>query len=388
MTNVGKTAKNTGKKQDEVFTKGTQKANKMSNSLDRLAKKWLSIGGAITLVSSIVRRAFARVDELTGLNRMAQSAGVAQNRIYSLGRALKQYGGDAASAASTYTSLNDILGGARAGKGISDEVVSASARYGISLNGGMLSEEQLMTNIARAMQAQRKKGNMYGVRDIASAFGIDEAMMLHLSQKGANWDRGLPAANMKQAQAEAQKTQQLRDRLNELVNQFLDVSLPLINDAMQALLDLINWLKDKFGWHKDATKPTAVKNFKPSYEQVYKANKSIGMSDEEAKHAAMGAMISSGQGLAVQGMVQADLIKNAQKYADYANSAIGIDMSSALKTVQEQLSNVPGTSAKLAYGSDTGLLKIVIEDKAGVLRNMYVTGSINGGSSNVAVNTK
>lgn len=394
MTNVNKKTADTGKKQDEVFTKGTQKANKMSNSLDRLAKKWLSIGGAIALVSVIVRKAFSKIDELTGLNRMAQSAGVASSKIYSLGRALKRYGGDAASAASTYSSLNDILGGARAGKGISEDVVAASARYGIALNGGMLSEDQLMTNIARAMKAQRSKGNMYGVRDIANAFGIDEAMMLHLSEKGANWDRGLPAANLKQAQEEAQKAQVLRDRLNELANQLLIKTLPLINDAMQAILDVTNWLKKKFNITpvskavSNITGVKATKDFKPDFNTLYKVNKEIGMSDEDARHTAIGAMISSGQGLAVQGMLQADSIKNAQKWADYYNTTSGVDINTGLRNIQEMLSNVPGTSAKLTYNpTDSGLIKIVIEDKAGVLRNMNITGSI-GGSSNLAIPVK
>ena len=110
ITNVSKKTQSAGKKSEEVFTKGKQKADKMSNSLDRLAKKWLTVGGAITLVSNIIRRAFARVDELTGLNRMAQSAGVASSKIYSLGKALKKYGADSSSAAQAYTSLNDILG--------------------------------------------------------------------------------------------------------------------------------------------------------------------------------------------------------------------------------------------------------------------------------------
>lgn len=394
MTNVGKNAQKTGSKQDEVFTKGTQKANKMSNSLDRLAKKWLSVGGAITLVSMVIRKAFSKIDELTGLNRMAKSAGVASNRIYSLGRALKQYGGDASSAASAYTSLGDILGGARAGKGIGEDVVSASARYGIALNGGMLSEDQLMTNIAKAMQAQRRKGNMYGVRDIASAFGIDEAMMLHLSEKGANWDRGLPAANLKQAQEEAQKAQQLRDKLNELVNQLLIKSLPLINDAMQGILDIIDWLKKKFDIgvhtykeHKIAQEEAKKITPQERFNAIKQGFINGGMSDKEATDAAVRSAARLGiEGY--QGLVQAQLLNSAHNWADYYNNTAGVDISAGLRSVQNILSNVPGTSAKLAYNpTETGLVKIVIEDKAGVLRNMNVYGQM-GGSSNLAIATK
>lgn len=390
---TGKEAETAGKKQEQALDKGTDKANKMAGALDRVVKKWLSIGGAVTLVAMIVRRAFARADELTGLSRMAQSAGVAENKIYSLGRALKKYGTDSSSAASAYTSLGDILGAARAGRGINQDVVSASARYGIPLNGGMLTEDQLMTNIAIAMKAQRNKGNMFGVRDIANAFGIDEAMMLHLSEKGKDWDRGLPGANLKKAQEEAQKQQLLRDRLNELINQFIDITLPLINDGMQAILDLVNWLKQKFNFQPNkgiatlAEGNVATKNFTPTYEKVFEANKSLGMSDEEADQQAKLAVVNSGQGYTLKGRLEAEQLESAKKWANYYNTTKGIDMVGALNNVKNMLGDVSGANANLVY--DRGQLKIVIEDKAGVLRNMYVTGKVEGSNTiNVATSVK
>ena len=403
ITNVSKKTQSAGKKSEEVFTKGKQKADKMSNSLDRLAKKWLTVGGAITLVSNIIRRAFARVDELTGLNRMAQSAGVASSKIYSLGKALKKYGADSSSAAQAYTSLNDILGGARAGKGINEDVVGASARYGIALNGGMLTEDQLMTNIAKAMQAQRNKGNMYGVRDIANAFGIDEAMMLHLSEKGANWDRGLPAANLKQAQEEAQKTQQLRDRLNELVNQLLIKSLPLINDAMQAILDLVNWLSRKFRFKRndsESSKKNLPKDIKempttkgwvvggvvyPNMtkdEAIKKWEERLNKGKEKTKKRPT---IQAPENPLTQGQIDATRIKHARDWAEYYNNLPDTNMSWALNNVKEILGDTGGVNAYTIPAKDG--IKIIIEDKAGVLRNMNVYGQV-GNSSNLAIATK
>ena len=131
LDQTGKDAEQTGKKQEQAFENGAKKADQMSKSLDRVVKKWLSIGGAVALVATIIRKAFNKVDEITGLRAMATSAGIAASRIESLGKKLREYGGDASSASSAYTSLGDVLGAARSGRGISQDIVTASSRYGI-----------------------------------------------------------------------------------------------------------------------------------------------------------------------------------------------------------------------------------------------------------------
>ena len=275
-----------GRKGKRTLSDGEKHANKMSKSLDKVVTKWLSIGGAITLVSRLIRRAFARIDELVGLNRMAQSAGVLDKKIYSLGRHLKElYGGDASSVAGAYTSVGDIIGAARSGRGISQDVVEAASRYGIALNGGMLTEDQLMTNIARAMQVQRKKGNMYGVRDIASAFGIDEAMMLHLSEKGANWDRGLPAANIEEAKQAALKAKQLQEKLDNMINQLIDTFLPALVSGLQVLTNIVQDIAENVRSIVNFKYKPAQKA-KPDFEKAKEFYKSTGMSEDEADAAA------------------------------------------------------------------------------------------------------
>lgn len=377
MDKVGKEAETTGDKQKNTLNGGIKKADELSKSLDRLVKKWLSIGGAVTIVARIIRKAFAKIDEITGLRAMATTAGIAAERIESLGKKLREYGGDTSSAASAYTSIGDVLGAARMGRGISEDIVAASARYGIALNGGMLSEDQLITNIARAMQAQRKRGNMYGVRDIASAFGIDEAMMLHLSQAGANWDRGLPAANLAAKQAEAQKAKELQIKIDNLVDELISKVLPLLPPALQGIIDVVNWLKEHFSIGKGLN-PGYVpvdKNWKPNYNQVYEANKSIGMSDEEAKDAAKRTMYLTGQYPFYENELRERKLKSAQQWADYYNQHLGeIGVSRALNNMQQF---VAGTGASVQAIPYSAGLKIEIVDKSGLLRNTNITASSN-----------
>lgn len=390
LNKTGQIARDTGNKQNKTLDDGKKKANQLSKELDRLAKKWLSIGGAIALVSAIVRKTFGRASEINGITRMAQSAGVAEARINGLGRALKNYGGDASSAASAYTSLNDILGGARAGKGIGDEVAIASARYGIALNGGMLTEDQLMTNIARAMQAQRKQGNMYAVRDIASAFGIDEAMMLHLSEKGASWDKGIPKNGKMSAQDSAKKMQDLMNRFDVLIKQLIDNVLPLVVKAMEGILAVVEWVKKTFFGDKKA-KLIALRD--GTYDQKIQEAR-----DKATINPLTGKPYSETPSQpttktprnieidpTVYGKLAAQKLASARDYANYYNTTSGVDISAGLRNIQEILSGVAGTSASLV--NDQGKLKIIIEDKAGVLRNMDVYGQF-GNSSNIAMATK
>lgn len=397
---TGKEAESTGKKQDKTLDSGVKKADKMTNALDRVMRKWLSIGGAITLVSMVIRKALSRVDELTGLNRMAQSAGVAQSKIYSLGKELKKlYGADASSAASAYTSLGDILGGARSGRGISSDVVTAASRYGIALNGGMLTEDQLMTNIAVAMKAQRNKGNMYGVRDIANAFGIDEAMMLHLSNKGKDWDRGLPAANLKEAQDSAKKARELQDKLDTLAKELIDNVLPLVVKGMQAIVDVVDWLKQKYGnFGKEAKAYNSlahpiVNGKEVNAYKVFGKSGVYNVNDNTIYADSLEQAIAKEQNKYKKDpffqMSDNARLAVAQDYAAQYNKTMdsGTLKSFGLPKIQEMISGISAVNANLA--TNNGKVSIVIEDKAGALRNMNVTGKINGSNTiNVATSVK
>ena len=380
LDQTGKDAEQTGKKQEQAFENGAKKADQMSKSLDRVVKKWLSIGGAVALVATIIRKAFNKVDEITGLRAMATSAGIAASRIESLGKKLREYGGDASSASSAYTSLGDVLGAARSGRGISQDIVTASSRYGIALNGGMLTEDQLMTNIARAMQVQRKRGNMYGVRDIASAFGIDEPMMLHLSQAGANWNRGLPAANLAAKQAEAQKLKELQLKLSNMADKLIAEVIPLLIPALQGIIDVVAWLKSKYQI-KDTNKDFSVSvNGKTTTAHVMDDGTYLIKGKQYYANSIAEALTKAQTGSTVAGMNSLSdntRLGIAREYADLYNKDLNAygGANFALNRINDMLTGVNGTHANLV--NTGGRLQIVIEDKAGVLRNTRVSASSN-----------
>lgn len=402
----GNTAEETGRKTEKTLTDADKWAQRLSKSLDKVVKKWLSIGGAIQLVSMTARRAFAKIDEITGLHNMADSAGAAANRIESLGRALRKYGGDASSAASTYTSIGDIIGAARSGRGISQDVVTAASRYGIALNGGMLTEDQLITNVARAMQAQRKKGNMYGVRDIASAFGIDEAMMLHLSEKGANWDRNLPASILAEKEKEAQEAKDLQAKLSKMADELLTKTLPAVNKAMELIIKAKNkatWVKRV---HDDAVKFNKFKKESKKFEKsvanettdeklskVMAFHKSVGATDTEARRRAVrhlynqrNSEVKSEYDAISKQIFSESLIERinqARSYADYYNENGLTEW--GLNNVRNMLEGIAGTSANLV--NKDGKLIIEVIDTVGALRNTGLTATYNNGTTTLSTST-
>lgn len=387
MERSGKAAEDAGRKTQKTFDDADRGAQKLTKSLDGVVKKWVSIGGAVKLVSMIMRRAFAKIDEITGLTNMANSAGIGAKRIESLGKALREYGGDASSAAGAYTSMSDIIGAARSGRGISQDIVTAASRYGIALNGGMLTEDQLMTNIARAMQVQRKKGNMYGVRDIASAFGIDEAMMLHLSQAGANWDRGLPAAKLAEKQAEAQKIKDMQLKVSDAMDALLLKALPAIVRIGEILEEWYNKVMANTKAAEEYGKkahPTIAGNKTNAY-QVFGEKDSfvVGAVPYKASNIDDAIAIAESQGgknsFSYDPILAMHKLKRAQELIDYYHNNNLLDESfkqTALNNVRGALSGIGNTGARLTEVN--GKVRIELINNSGLpVAGQIVSNSVN-----------
>lgn len=367
-----------GKKGKNAFREGANQANTLAKSLDKVAKKWLSIGGAITIVSRVIRKTFAKIDEYFGIKRMASTAGIAEQRIGGLGLKLKELGlGDASSAAGAYTSLGDILGAARSGRGISQDVVTAAARYGIALNGGMLTEDQLMTNIARAMKVQMNKGNMYAVRDIASAFGIDEGMMLHLAQQGANWDRNLPKYQMEEARSAAEKAKKFQANMDRFADW-------MVTKGLIILEKLGTWLDKKLNSEPTIRKLTTSAGKDLLVQRTKDGKYTVGtnlfnqkvMSANSAEEAV--ALWNSYRGnLLSDPEAIASKLTAARAYADLYNQNLEMygGANTALNKISSMLSGVAGAYATLK--GEGGDVRITIEDTAGALRNMNVSAKTN-----------
>ncbi len=171
-----------------------KRANTASKGINKVQgsfrKATVAIGKfalAYFALSKMISTVFSKAAESIQIDMMADSAGVAADKIGKLGKALRVYGGDAKTAGSAYMNLTNIIGGATHGRGLSEDITRVNAMYGIGFNYGNISQDQLMTNIAVAMQKLRNKGDQWGINQIASAYGIDASMANFLSEQGANW---------------------------------------------------------------------------------------------------------------------------------------------------------------------------------------------------------
>lgn len=228
----------------------SKNVNKLDNSFGKAARSALKFALAYFTVTKIMNSAFAKANEAIQLNAMAISAGVATEKIGKLGKALKQYGGDARSAGAAYASLTNIIGGAQHGMGISEDVARVNAMFGIGFNYGNISQDALMTQIAKAMHRLKKNNDVWGIQQIASAYGLSDDMAAFLSEHGANWKSKVNAEKWKKMNlSEAQRALKAQEDLDEQLKDLSMKLIPLITrltNAVEKILEYIeNWAAKK-----------------------------------------------------------------------------------------------------------------------------------------------
>lgn len=244
--NLEKLNKTVGKG-NKNFNKQTKEVNKLNQSFAKAARGALKFALAYVTVQKIFNTAMKNANESLQLHLMADMAGVAAEKVNKLGRALLRYSGDAKSAGSAYRSLSDIIGGATHGMGISEDVSRVNAMYGIGINYGNISEDELMTNIAVAMNRLKNNGDTWGIRQIASAYGLDDAMADFLATEGANWAAKrdtyeAPLTEREAAVKQVESLKKLEDQIDKLVNKIMPhIShvIDLIAGALEIAHDLI-----------------------------------------------------------------------------------------------------------------------------------------------------
>lgn len=223
-----KTTNDTAKTLDKSFSRATMAVGKFALGFFALSK--------------IINGVFRKANEQIQLDVMAQSAGVARSEIAKLGKALRIYGGDAKSAGSAYASLTNIIGGATHGMGISEDVARVNAMYGIGFNYGNISQDTLMTEIAKTMHRLRGQKDQWAINQIASAYGIDAPMANFLAEKGANWKAFVNTKEYKDLSKS--ELQRLLDE-EEQFNLIVDKALIEIVHGVNYIVDYIKRELDK-----------------------------------------------------------------------------------------------------------------------------------------------
>lgn len=229
--------------------------NTVNTSLSKATRSVLKFAAAYFTLSKITSTIFSKSNEAIQLRLIATTAGVAADKIGRLGKALKLYGGDAKAAGSAYASLTNIIGGATHGQGVSEDVARVNAMYGIGMNYGNISQDELMTEIAIAMKSLSQRGDQWGINQIASAYSLDASMASFLSKYGANWKNQADAQKYflpkeSETQQLIKKEEELKQKLEELIFKVE----PVINKLLDAILQLTDWVYAIWGHRVEAKK--------------------------------------------------------------------------------------------------------------------------------------
>lgn len=235
--------------------KNTQSVQKSEKGFIGLKNGILKAIAPLAAFGVIINRTvnFARQGE--DLLFMANSAGVAAESFNALALAAERIGGSRAGMAGSLGSLSSALQGIRRGE--ENGLTQAAMYYGVQFAGpdGLATPEQMLENIARAMEGRTVAEQM----DMGRMLGLDEGT-IRLLQRGVE--------GLRKEMALAQKYNPFDEKTLERIQKFqyslreLKAAFTMV--AGQFLRDLIphfeRWAeigKDAFDWmieHADAVK--------------------------------------------------------------------------------------------------------------------------------------
>lgn len=235
--------------------KASSNMNNLNNSMGKTIRTIGKFALAYFALSKIMSATFKKANETIQIDLIAQSAGVAAEKIGKLGKALRIYGGDARSAGSAYSSLTDIIGGATHGMGISEDVARVNAMYGIGFNYGNISQDALMTEIARTMHRLRGQNDQWAINQIAKAYGIDAPMANFLAEQGVNWSSEANKYKFERvSKSETQRLIESQDNLDAELAKLGNRLVPVLTKLVNVAENLLAWLEEKFGQRNPNTK--------------------------------------------------------------------------------------------------------------------------------------
>lgn len=287
-----------GEKVDKVgksFSDSTSKSDSFLGSLGKIAGKLAGIAGAIGLVSEGISTALDVKDKTLDLQRLSAETGVAAQNIEALGISLRYgFGGDVANAGNFYRNLVEMRTKWQRGqvdKGQIEEM--ARAGFTIDPKAGL---GEWIGSLADALSKQTDVGQR---NLLAKAFGLDDSMMLFLSEgrqfvQTALEEHGAQAFMYKPENVKAAadlnnaiqdfkiEWQQIWAKIQPLLTDIIRVAekvlLPVLNSIIEGVMKLVEPLEKLVEWITGKVKEVA----KPFVEQVQK-NPDKDLTDEEKK---------------------------------------------------------------------------------------------------------
>lgn len=237
------------------FDSASQGSDGLFAGLGILLARLGIFSGVLATVAAAITNAFNVQDRILDLNNMAAAAGVASEKIETLGIALQRYGGDTGVAGTTYKKITDLLTEYSQGK-IPDNQREMMARYGFNIQPGM-TPDQVLDVLRDAMYRRVQAGDYGGRNQIASAFGLDQSVALLLSQSAQDLTRALKSAEEKvvlsgeENRKNALALQEAKEQLKATWDSVSAELIPIITDVLEILKPIVQLLAPIASWAAD-----------------------------------------------------------------------------------------------------------------------------------------
>lgn len=230
-------------------TKELDKGIKQSeNSLKSFGKIAGGIFASFASYGAIKSAVFSFSDLADKIGHTSKLMGYNTQEVYSLGNALKRFGGNTDSAISSLNSLSGALQDARFGGGA---LVDVAKKFGISFlnsNGELMKSEELLLSLGKQMQGLDKLSQM----EIGQKLGLDNATILALQDGGVELERlikrqkelgSITEADYKTAQEFGNVWEEIKESfagLSFMIGRFL---LPIVKKLSEGIVGFIDFIK-------------------------------------------------------------------------------------------------------------------------------------------------
>ena len=247
-----KDASDAAAKSADQNTKATQKAE---NGFIGLKNSVLKAIAPLAAFGVIVNRTLNFAQQGENLLFMANSAGVAAESFNALAMAAERIGGSRGGMAASLGSLNSSLLGIRRGE--ENGLTQAAMYYGVKFYGpnGVATPEEMLENIARAMEGRTVAEQM----DMGRMMGLDDGTirLLQRGVKGLRQEMALAQKYNPFDEKALKNIQEFKYSLRELKAAFTMVAGQFLRDLIPHMQRWAEIGKDAFDWlidHADVVK--------------------------------------------------------------------------------------------------------------------------------------
>lgn len=228
-------------------------------SLLQVKNNFLKLGKTVArlaIVGATIKKSLDFYEQGEQLQFLAQKAGVASEKLQTLGNAARRYGGTTEGTAGTLENLRSQYQSLRMGEG-GGGLEQAAFKYGVSISSD---PEKMLENVARRMETLKSDAAKW---DLANTLGIDEGTARLLMQGTKAYTEELKRAqkyklytkeDLERMRRYRQISLDIRMGIDSIFASIARMLLPAIEQVAKVIRTVTDWMVE----HEGATKIIAT----------------------------------------------------------------------------------------------------------------------------------